>query len=316
MLYLFASYNFPLQTPTYESLFKSYEEIMSRLPEQHRDIPLRTRNNFLEFGRKLVIDSCIGETLPLFLSIYDESELPYDVTRNAFSKVYTALRKLDEPIVVLCGVIFNREQFRIWNVDTDAETKMYEKNKPLYCDLEGKSDFTILGPNYLVLIEVSEMKSGANVQRFKKDISIKMKYQKKSIELIENIFSGPDKYVSLKLFKTFSFICFPLIEKEIDFLNFSKAGPKQENTGCITRLELEEIQLWWDTKVKNQISARNHSIGDDSLVTLVLPVLLVLCSVRDETIKSLQSQLKITYLKRFKAAKNLEKKLETIFQTV
>ena len=287
MLHLIASFNFPLQTPTYYSLFRSYEKIMSRLPEQHRDIPLRTRNNFLEFGRELVIDKCIGETLPLFLPFNDESELSDEVTRNAFSKVYTALRKLDEPIVVLCGVIFNREQFRIWNVDADAETNTHEKDNPLFLVLEGKSDFTILGPNYLVLIEVSEMKSDANVQMFKKDISIKMKYQKKSIELIEKIFSGPDKSVSLKLFKTFSFICFPLIEKEIDFLNLSKAGPKEKNSSCITRLELEEIQLWWDTKVKNQISARNDSIGDDSLVTIVLPVLLVMCSVRDETIKGL-----------------------------
>ena len=265
---------------------------MSKLVEKRSGTSLGTTNDFLEFGRELVIDNCIGETLPLFLSSYDESELSDEVTRNAFSKVYAALRKLDEPIVVLCGVKFNREQFRIWNDDTDAETNTHDKDNPLFSVLEGKSDFTILGPNYLVLIEVSEMKSDANVQMFKKDISIKMQYQKKSIELIEKILSRPEKSASLmKLFKTFSFICFPLIEKDTDFLDLSNACPKQETTGCITRLELEEIQLWWDTNVKNQISARNDSIGDDSLVTLVLPVLLVFCSVRDQTIESLPERI-------------------------
>ena len=261
--------------------------------EKHRDIPLRTRNDFLQAGRKLVKKHCFGKKLPLFLPIDGVPEPFNDVKQNdmantdrekALSKVYQALSKLDERIVVLCGVIFNQEQSRILGPGHDTNTDNATVSKQ---SIEGKSDFIILGPNYVVLIDAISINCEANDELIETSISIKSRYQKKSFELIEKILSMPDKSVPMRMFKNLSFICFPLIEKERVVLNFTKACSKQENTVGIMKLDLEDIQMWWDTNVKNQLSARDDSVGDSSLLTLVLPVLLVLCSVGDETIKSL-----------------------------
>ena len=250
---------------------------------------MRSRNDFLQAGRRLVKKYCFGKKLPLFLPIDGMPEPSNDVKQNAMartyrarSKVYQALSKLDERMIVLCGVIFSEQQSQILNLGHDTNTDNATVSK---YSIEGKSDFIFLGPSYVVLIEASAMNCGANDQLIESNISFHASNQKKSIELIEKIISRPEKSVPLKPFHVHSFVSFPLIEKVEDFLYVENVCWKKENTGCISKFNLEKIDSWWDKNVKNQLAARNYSIDDDSLVNLVLPVLLVLCSVRDETIK-------------------------------
>ena len=192
-------------------------------------------------------------------------------------KVYRALEKLNEPILVLHGLKYNRYQFTMW--DAKPNCKKSERNKD-----EGEHDFVVIGPDYIVIIEVKNPSTSetspffpSSAKKSKKDpigtsIEKSRAQFEKAIKLVQGIAEtfNPESQASIKLFQI---VAFPNLNKAALSSVISSSGVSTSNgnsseqnslgaTILTTADHLEDFSSFWNDKIKCKSSSKIQVCGD------------------------------------------------------
>ena len=181
-------------------------------------------------------------------------------------KVYRALEKLDEPIIVLHGLTYTHFRFRIW--DSKHNTETCSSAKKMLCEkpnkTEGEHDFVVMGPNYIVIIEVKNpIKQQRNINE-----SVKKAHEQfqKAETLVRAIAekTNPAAQSSIKLFNIVAFPNFgqedlsSVIEKSVN-----------ENFSVIYEDHLKNFSSFWNGEIRTS-SSRETVCGDIDKIQCVL----------------------------------------------
>ena len=199
-------------------------------------------------------------------------------------KVYRALEKLDEPIMVLHGLKYTHFQFRVWDSkhipkicsssQTTPSCKKSEKDK-----VEGEHDFIVIGPDYVVVIEVKNPSSNEITSAVAK-VDLQFENAAKLIGAI----AEKTKTAAQSSMNLFQIVAFPnlgrndlpsVIEKSTK--NFSTEnisdenalGENAENRLVINKDHLKNFSLFWNDEVKRS-SPWQRVCGDIDKIQCVL----------------------------------------------
>ena len=192
-------------------------------------------------------------------------------------KVYRALEKLNEPILVLHGLKYNRYQFTRW--DAKPNCKKSERSKD-----EGEHDFVVIGPDYIVIIEVKNPSTSetspifpSSAEKSKKDpigtsIGKSRTQFEKAIKLVQGIAEtfNPESQASIKLFQI---VAFPNLNQAALSSVISSSGVSTSNgnsseqnslgaTILTTADHLEDFSSFWNEKIKSKRSSKIQVCGD------------------------------------------------------
>ena len=166
-------------------------------------------------------------------------------------KVYRALEKLDEPIIVLHGLLYTHFRFRIWDSKHNTETCSSAKKMP--CEKPNKTeeehDFVVIGPDYLAIIEVK------NPIYKQKNVTETVKKAREQFQRAETLVraiakkTNPEAQSSIRLFNIVAFPNFgqkdlsSVIEKSVN-----------ENFLVINEDHLKNFSSFWNGEIKTSSS--------------------------------------------------------------
>ena len=181
-------------------------------------------------------------------------------------KVYRALEKLDEPIIVLHGLTYTRFRFRIW--DSKHNTETCSSAKKTLCEepnkTEGEHDFVVMGPDYIVFIEVK------NPIRKQRNINDSVKKAREQLQRAETLVraiaekTNPAERSPIRLFKIVAFPNFgrkdlsSVIEKSVN-----------ENFSVIYEDHLKNFSSFWNGEIRAS-SSWETVCGDIDKIQCVL----------------------------------------------
>ena len=181
-------------------------------------------------------------------------------------KVYRALEKLDEPIIVLHGLTYTHFRFRIW--DSKHNTETCSSAKKMLCEkpnkTEGEHDFVVMGPDYIVIIEVKNpIKQQRNINESVKKAHEQFQRAETLVRAIAEK-TNPAAQSSIKLF---NIVAFPNFGQE----DLSSAIEKSvnENFSVIYEDHLKNFSSFWNGEIKTS-SSREKVCGDIDKIQCVL----------------------------------------------
>ena len=263
---------------------------------------LKTVSDYFSVGKKVVDEYCIGRDYPFMFppapsqqridfyrqsdianekKIADEVRLQSDY--EAEVKIYRALEKLDEEIIVLHGLKYSHYQFRIWDQNhnpKDCSKKTQNPNcdkKNLHAD-EAEHDFIVIGSNYIVIIEVKnpstaddcpiKVSSQTNTDPIQSAIRTAEKQFNKGLQIIEgiaresNIATG-----NASDFKVFQVVALPNLDccSKLNSLDKSRFN-------FVSSKDLDSFPFFWDSLLLAtspiKVFSRNFDDVKSALVTL------------------------------------------------
>ena len=191
-------------------------------------------------------------------------------------KVYRALEKLDEPIIVLHGLTYTHFRFRIWDSKHNTETCSAKKTpkksaKKSTCEApnktEGEHDFVVMGPDYIVIIEVKNPIKQENINDSVKDARKQFQRAETLVRAIAKK-TNPAAESSIKLFKIVAFPNFgqedpsSVIEKSVN-----------ENFSVIYEDHLKNFSSFWNGEIKTSSSCETVCGDIDKIQCVLLRLL-------------------------------------------
>ena len=202
-------------------------------------------------------------------------------------KVYRALESLEcEDIIVIHSLKYTHYQYRMWDPDHNPKECSKKKRQPnckngLYSD-EGENDFVVIGPNYIVLIEVKNAEQQASRDSLAGFAKSAAEQLDKLMLLIKGIAQesvqieasgeradlgtdlrqiGPESDTSSPEnkpihFKVFRFVAFPGCKAVIpdDDVNYVK-DQQDMKLKYIFSNDLGELAVWWSKNVTEKIES-------------------------------------------------------------
>ena len=197
-------------------------------------------------------------------------------------KVYRALEKLKgQHIVVIHSLKYTHYQYRMWDSNHSAKECSKRKEQPtckkgLNSD-EGENDFVVIGPDYIVLIEVKNAEEKASqesmsdfakaaVEQMDKLQHVIRGIAKESIEK-ETVQSESETQRDNKItpFKVFRFVAFPGINSNLPgskSVNYAKESLPMK-LKCIFSSDLGDLAVWWQTNVTGNFDSSVEDVHGD-----------------------------------------------------
>ena len=157
-------------------------------------------------------------------------------------KMYRALENLKgQKVTVIHGLKYTHFQYRMWLKKHDGKNCSKCNRKRLNCD-EGENDFVVIGPNYIVLIEVKNAEEKATLESMMEFTKSAVEQQSHLMHVIEGIAGGSGS------FKVFRFVAFPNYNDICDI-----AHHVQEQLGIqfILGSDLPKFTNWWHQNITN-----------------------------------------------------------------
>ena len=247
----------------FEMGMKLFEEFSSKGEEFAQMFPTCPDNQYIDLHR-FEDDETVEQD---YYAINDKKK---QEDHEAEVKVYRAVQSLKgQNIVVLHSFRYTHYQYRMW--DLNHPKKCYPNcrgKKALHSD-EGESDFVVIGPDYIVLIEVKN--TGENHSSFYEKGCQQMD---KLIHMIRGVAkeSLPEERSTdtadagrTNSFKVFRFVAFPSYNRS-DGTNGSDKLPDRK---CLFASDLDAFADWWQQNVLDSSSVDRFG-GDLEKVKAVL----------------------------------------------
>ena len=156
--------------------------------------------------------------------------------------VFRALERLKgQNLLVLHSVKYTHFQYRMWEIGHNPKKCTICQRTPK-CD-EGENDFIVIGPNYIVLIEVKNPNEDLTYQ---KELLDKAEVQlKKSVSIIEGMLrKSDDSLISENVsFHILRFVAFPCCDSSTH---------ERGDIPILCAPELEDIEKWWESNILEQ----------------------------------------------------------------
>ena len=195
---------------------------------------------FPRVPRQQYIDKIQGQDLPAAVNQINDKEQQDNYESEVM--VFRALELLKgQNLLVLHSVKYTHFQYRMWEIDHEAKTCKKCQKHP-NC-VEGENDFIIIGPNYIVLIEVKNPDEDLTYQ---KELLHKAEVQlKKSVSIIEGMLrKSDDSLISENVsFHVLRFDAFPCCDSSTH---------EKGDIPILCAPELEDIEKWWESNIIEQ----------------------------------------------------------------
>ena len=174
-------------------------------------------------------------------------------------KVYRALEKLEESVVVLHGLKYTHQQFVEFNEGHDRRNCV-DCRKAKF-NIDGECDFVVIGEGYFVILEVKNIPLTENIaSEFGGSLEKSQKQAKEMKKYIDNI----TKKVSdgkCKCFPILLFSAFPTTKRE----QVHQYLLEDDTRAVLFADDIEELNSWWGVNVKNDIKSPKKEKGEASL---------------------------------------------------
>ena len=194
--------------------------------------------------------------------------------------MYRALEQLDASIIVLHGLKYTHKQFRMWDSNHDAKSCSKETNKSPSCKnkelnkTEGEHDFVVIGPDYIVKIEVKNPKifqpSAASNNMPKSPIRSSIDNAKVQLKKAEELICGIAEKTSGQSFQKIDIIqliAFP----NLDQTEISQGIDNFEvNLVLINKSDLQNFKIFWKNNIEGQKLSKTSIDGDIGKIQSVL----------------------------------------------
>ena len=241
------------------------------------DLPFKSKEDFIINGEKLFHKYCSSDKhLPLFFPDITDKLTDYRLFRgNMYEKdetksnkiIYKALKTLQQPVMVFYGINFSHNQFHMWDPNYDPEKCAKVEATP-NCSIEhgskivGEMDFLIVGPKYIVVIDVHSRTASDD------SVESKISKQQTSIQLMDQIgktapLSGNHSRNSDQ-YKVFQFCFFPPRDENnaLEILVKLTIDGQAKEVQSITDADCLDLNPWWE---RNLNSGKVNS-GDIDLI--------------------------------------------------
>ena len=170
--------------------------------------------------------------------------------------VYRALEDLKEKIVVLHSLDYTNRQFKLFKRDFSFDESMPNK-------ITGECDFVAVGENYVVIIEVSDVrrdKGKTTDKKLKKAFNAKKKQGERTKELIEGVLRHVNPAGETG----------PYITWYCAFLSLSSDSEKifmeEQRSNIIFANSFSSFQAWWNENVTDKTTS--VSVSEETMATL------------------------------------------------
>ena len=194
--------------------------------------------------------------------------------------MYRALEQLDASIIVLHGLKYTHKQFRMWDSNHDAKSCSKETNKSPSCKnkelnkTEGEHDFVVIGPDYIVKIEVKNPKvfqpSAASNIMPKSPIRSSINNAKVQLKKAEELICGIAEKTSGQSFQKIELIqlvAFP----NLDQTEISQGTDNSEvNLVLVNKSDLQNFKTFWKNNIEGQKKSKTSIDGDIGKIQSVL----------------------------------------------
>ena len=200
------------------------------------------------------MNSCVLPRAPVqkYVDVYRDNPAFLNDKNQQFNyeaevKVYRALERIQEKIVVLHNLEYSHFQYHLGDTDHD-------KRKCLRCkrqanDKEGETDFIAIGDGYFVIIEVknilqigekviSENEKGEHSEKLLRTFRKAAQQRTKMTDLIKR--TCPDAIV-------FEFTAYPFFDKEYKH-EFDKLNQSELST-LILKEDVFDLVEWWEERI-------------------------------------------------------------------
>ncbi|XP_063727829.1 uncharacterized protein LOC134855278 isoform X2 [Symsagittifera roscoffensis] len=224
-------------------------------------------DKFVDKGKKLFEKCSKGRSRPLMfppapsqirIDVYKDSRVnPTDTKKVEEDKkrqedyeaeviVYRALEQLDEPIVVLHGLEYTHNQCIIWN------------SKAKY-SAAGQHDFVVIGPDYIVIIEVKNPKitQASSSESMPEDpLAKSIEIAKIQLEKVVKLIRGIGEKTRGQCKRTvdlFQVVAFPNVDHRFE--------DAEKKFILINKSDLENFTEFWNDKLKARRTSFHGDIG-------------------------------------------------------
>ena len=183
--------------------------------------------------------------------------------------MYRALEQLDEPIIVLHGLKYTHKQFRIWDYKHDQKACSIDISKNARCtrdkvsNYERENDFVVIGPNYIVNIEVKNprvLQEPASKTFDEDPLSGSLDSAKEQHDKVVELECGIAKTTLSQCEQTtetidlIQLIAFP----KLDHRNISHGSDDSEiKYVLINKSDLQDFKSFWDKRINKRNSIRD-----------------------------------------------------------
>ncbi|XP_063710403.1 uncharacterized protein LOC134838961 [Symsagittifera roscoffensis] len=259
----------------------------------------RPTDKFLDDGLELFKLYCEGKSRPFMfppapsqnrIDIYEDFHIQTDKEAETDQKkqsdyeaevvMYRALEQLDASMIVLHGLKYTHKQFRMWDSNHDAKSCSKETNKSPSCKnkelnkTEGEHDFVVIGPDYIVKIEVKNPKvfqpSAASNIMPKSPIRSSINNAKVQLKKAEELICGIAEKTSGQSFQKIELIqlvAFP----NLDQTEISQGTDNSEvNLVLVNKSDLQNFKTFWKNNIEGQKKSKTSIDGDIGKIQSVL----------------------------------------------
>ena len=214
-----------------------------------------------------MLPSCPNQSyIDLYSAEDQSSQTLIDIKKQqdyeAEVKVYRALEQLKgEKFTVIHGLKYSHYQFRMWESNHDAKKFKQKKEKPncnnnvLHSD-EGENDFVVLGPDYIVLIEVKNAVNEMSTESISNFVASGEKQIQKLMTIIKGIADESSTLGKSETDKQGSsdktFVCKAASIRVYQFVAFPNINYKSiigsDHIDFIFNSDLQDFSKWWQKK--------------------------------------------------------------------
>ena len=178
--------------------------------------------------------------------------------------MYRALEQLDEPIIVLHGLEYTHKQLRMWDFNHDEKHCSSETNKGPSCKnktelnkTECEHDFVVIGPNYIVNIEVKNprvLQKPASKTFAEDPLSGPLKSAKKQHDKVVELERGIATKTQGQCGQTIDLVQLVAFPK-LDHRNiFHGSDDSEIKSVLINKSHLENFKSFWNERINGRNS--------------------------------------------------------------
>ena len=168
-------------------------------------------------------------------------------------KVYRALEKLEESLLVLHGLKYTHQQYAEFDKDHDRRNCVNCGRKAKF-NIDGECDFVVIGEGYFVILEVKNIPLSENIAR---EFDGSLKKSRRQAEKMKDFIQNITKKVSNGDYKCFPislFSVFPTIKRE----QVHQCLPEDTIRAVLFAEDIEALNNWWGLNVTNKMSPKKE----------------------------------------------------------
>ena len=186
--------------------------------------------------------------------------------------MYRALERLDEEIVVLHGLEYTHHQYRICDTNHVRKNCIKCKNPS---NVEGESDFVVIGKNYFVVIEVKNIPHGKDehiTESKVRECSAALKKAQKQAEKVKSLITNITKGMGLKEFPIFTFSAFPNTNRILLQNINNKTHEFSVDKQLLCLYDHPDLRSWWKNNVTDIVNNEADSLKQEQINDVLLAI--------------------------------------------